>query len=204
VGDEREELDRARSAYRDAVALFDAAGDLRMARNARGSVAWADVLGEQYEAAAALLTQAIPEVPSGDAWQLLIMRGNLGLARLFLGEDEHATRELCASLQLSALVGAQRPGAESLLALAAIAARASRFEEAGRLRGASLAIRDACGGRLTTVEGRIEERFLSGLDESVRIAGEAAGKSVTLGEAAKYALELSETLHSHAALKLPR
>jgi predicted ATPase len=200
----RGDLDRARSAYGDAVALFDAAGDPRMARNARGSVAWADVLGEQYEAAAALLTQAIPEVPYGDAWQLLIMRGNLGLARLFLGEDEHAARELCASLQLSALVGAQRPAAESLLALAAIASRALHVEAAGRLRGASLAIRDASGGPPGAVEERIEARFLSGLEESVRAAGEATGRSMTLGEAAKYALELSETLHPNAVLKLPR
>ena len=204
VGDERDKLERARSAYGDAVALFEAAGDPRMARNARGSVAWADVLAEQYETAAALLTEAIPEVPSGDAWQLLIMRGNLGLARLFLGEDEHATRELCASLHLSDLVGAQRPGAESLLAFAAIAARASQVEAAGRLRGASLAIRNACGGRQSAVEERIEQHFLSGLDESVRTAGEAAARSMSLGEAAKYALELSETLHSDAVLKLPQ
>lgn len=125
-------------------------------------------------------------------------------AKLFLGEDEHATRELCASVQLSALLGAQGAGGEALLALAAVAARASHVEAAARLRGASLALRDARGGRPTAVEERIERRFLSGMDESVRTAGEAAGRSMSFGEAAKYALELSETLHSDAALALSR
>jgi hypothetical protein len=54
------------------------------------------------------------------------------------------------------------------------------------------------------VEERIEARFLSGLEESVRAAGEATGRSMTLGEAAKYALELSETLPPNPVLKLPR
>jgi predicted ATPase len=198
------DLDRARSSYGDAAALFDAAGDPRMALSARSSVGWADILAERYEAAAALLTEAVAVVPAGDTWNLLIVRGNLGLARLFLGENENAALELGASVQLSALLGARAPGAEALLALAAVAARASHVEGAARLRGASLAIRDACGARSTAAADRIEKRFLSGLDESARTVGEAAGRSMTLDDAAKYALELFETLHSDAALTPPR
>jgi len=197
LGDARavtDDLRRATSAYKAAVSLFDAAGDPRMALNARASVGWVNLLGEQYDEAAVLLAEVVAKAPPGDSWFLLIHRGNLGLARLFLGDDEAATRELCASARLSAVVGAQRPGAESLLGLAAVAARASRAEAAGCLRGVSLALRDACGASPGPVEERIEKRFLSTMGDSVRIAGEATGRSMTLRDAADYAIELADTI----------
>ena len=107
------------------------------AGDARSSQGWVAVLDEEYTEAAALLTETLAMAAAGDSWAQLIQRGNLGLARLFLGEYEHAAHELSASLRLSAPMGAQAPAAGTLLALAAVAAEASHVEAAARLRRAS-------------------------------------------------------------------
>jgi len=196
---ESADLERAKSAYLEAVTLFDAVGDLRMALNARASVGWVAVLGEEYREAASVLAGAVAAAAGGDTWMLLVNRNNLGVAMLFLGEDEHATLELCASLRLSAPMNAQRPAAESLLALAAVAARASRVDEAVHLRGASLALHEACGAPLNPAERRIEERYLAMLGEPALSAGAAAGRSMTLDDAATYASELAATIRSRVS-----
>jgi predicted ATPase/class 3 adenylate cyclase len=188
----------ARRAYSDSAARFEAVGDRRMALNARSSQGWVAVLEEEYVEAAGLLTETIAGVAGGDSWNLLIQRGNLGLARLFLGEYEDAADELCASLRLSAPMRAQGPVAEVLLGLAAVAARASHVEAATRIRGASLGIHATSGLPRTAAEQRIDERFFDDLGESALSSGETAGRAMSLDDAAAYALDIAGEIRSTA------
>jgi predicted ATPase/class 3 adenylate cyclase len=192
------ELAEARRLYSDSAARFEAVGDQRMALNARSSQGWVAVLQEEYTEAVSLLRETIAMAAGGDSWFLLIHRGNLGLALLFLGEYEDAADELCASLRLSVPMRAQGPLAEALLGLAGVAARALEVEAAARLRGASLELHATSGLPRTAAEERIDQSFLADLGEPALSNGETYGRSMSLDDAAAYALGVIEQIRSRA------
>src|SRR4029079_14068245 len=121
---------------------------------------------------------------------------NLGLAHLLLGNDGDALDEFTASLAHSVQIGSRRIAAESLLGLAAVAARASEIEAAAGLRSMSFALHDACQAPLNTVEQVVEERFLSEIRDGDPTAGEPAARLSSLEDAAAYAAEVAAAIRS--------
>ena len=124
-------------------------------------------------------------------------RGNLGLARCSW-KITSARLTSCQRASGSRHRWGTGPGGRTLLALAAVAAQASHVEAAARLRGASLALHAACGRPRTAAEERIDERYLARLGEQALSAREAFGRSLTLDDAATYALDVAEQIQSNA------
>jgi predicted ATPase len=193
------ELDQARLAYGESVALFDSVGDSRSSLAAGSTLGWIAVLGEDYEEAASLLAAAVAHAAGSDPELLAVNRSNLGLAYLFLGNDEGAADEFAASLSMSGQMGARRYAAEALLGLAAVAARASLPEAAARLRSISLAFHDAFGARLNPGEERVDKRFLADLRQRVPPDDQTPEQSTTLEDATAYATEVVETIRLGSA-----
>jgi hypothetical protein len=193
---EGDQFEDAKLAFGQSVALFDSVGDSRSALAAGSTLGWIAVLGEDYEEAASLLTAALARGSGGDSELLAINRSNLGLANLFLGNDQQAAEDFCASIALSAEMGARRYAAEALLGLAAVAAKASHREVAARLRAMSLAFHRASGAPLNPAEQRLEDRFLADLQERAASTGEPGARLTSLDDAAAYAADVVETVRS--------
>jgi hypothetical protein len=184
-------LEEAKRANRESLAVFETCGDSREQIGALSVLGWLAVVGEEYEEAASLLNDSIAHASDADAEFLSINRSNLGLVNLVLGNDGQAAHEFLESLRLSVPLGAKRIAAESLLGIAALAARNSNDADAARLRAMSLAIHDACGVAFNPAEERLEKRFLAGLGAPPH---ETLAKPATLEDAAKYAAEIAEPL----------
>jgi hypothetical protein len=100
---------------------------------------------------------------------------------------------------MSGQMGARRYAAESLLGLAAVAARASLPEAAVRLRSISLAFHNAFGARLNPAEERVDERFLADLRQRVPPDDQTPEQSTTLEDATAYATEVVEAIRLASA-----
>ena len=174
-------------------------GDSRSELAAGSTLGWVALLGEDYGQAEALLAAALARTPGGDAELLAVNRGNLGLVSLFLGKDDQAADAFSASLAHSAQMGARRYAAESLLGLAAVAARASLLDAAARLRSVSLAFHEASGAPLNLAEQRVEERFLANVRDRVPVAGDARAPSMSLDDAVAYAATVAATIREPRA-----
>jgi hypothetical protein len=190
------ELEQAKLAYGESVALFDCVGDSRSALAAGSTLGWIAVLGEDYDEAASLLAAAVAHPAGSDPELLAINRSNLGLAHLFLGNDGQAADEFAGSLLLSGQMGARRFAAEALLGLAAVAARASQPEAAARLRSISFAFHDAAGVALNAAEERVDQRFLADVGQRIPPDRQIPERSTTLEDATAFAAEVVETIRS--------
>jgi predicted ATPase len=193
---EGDQFEEAKLAFAQSVALFDSVGDSRSALAAGSTLGWIAVLTENYEEAASLLTAALDRASESDSELLSINRSNLGLANLFLGNDQQAADDFCASIALCAEMDARRLAAEALLGLAAVAAKASHCDVAARLRATSLAFHEASGTPLTPAEQRLEDRFLLDLKEQAVPTGEPGAPITSLHNAAAYAADFVATVRS--------
>jgi tetratricopeptide (TPR) repeat protein len=183
------ELELAKPAFGESITAFEAFGDVHAMAAALGDQGWMAILQEEYEDALPLLDRAIALTPSGSLVHTIV-RGNLGLVNLFLGNDAAAIDELSERVSLSASGRLELPAAEALFGNAALAARASCPDGAARLRHAALALHEVAAGGVSEIELRIQERFLAGIGPIPDNAA-VAGRPMTLDEAAAYALEVA-------------
>ena len=189
------ELEAATREYSECIATFEAIGDRRSVVAASSTLGWIALLGEEYEEAVSLLQTAVAR-SGADTELLAVNRGNLGLAHLFLGNDVQGAEEFSASLAHSTQMGSRRLAAESLLGLAAVAARASDLETAARLRSMALDFHKACQAPLNAVEQRVEERFLGKVREKSSAPEEPLARLASLDDAAADAAEVVAAIRS--------
>ncbi len=190
---ENGEFERARRDYSECVTIFESVGDARSAVAAGASLGWFALLAEEYVQAASLFEETAARA-GGDSELLAINGSNLGLAKLFLGNDDQAVDDFAASLIQSAQIGSRRLAAESLLGLAAVAARASLVEAATRLKSISLALHEECHAPLNAVERRLDERFLIPITDRGAADAESAPRPRGLDEVVAHALSVAATI----------
>jgi predicted ATPase/Tfp pilus assembly protein PilF len=197
------DLEGAGEACLESLACLRQVGDPREISGALANLGWLGVVAEEYDEADHFLRESIALLSSRDFEALSINRNNLGLVALFQGNDAQALVELSEGLELSVRQRQQRVVAESLLALAAIAARAAMNDEAVRLWEASLEIHRACGAALNLAEERIESRYLSALGRAPNTDLERAfprgSAPITFAEAAELGLEFATNIGSRLA-----
>jgi hypothetical protein len=105
----------------------------------------------------------------GDATGTTIALEQLAVAALLAGDDAAASDAAAESLALGRTLVHRRSAAQCLEVLAAVAARAGRFEEAGVLAGATDALREGVAASPTPLERRARA-----ITESLVAAGAGA------------------------------
>jgi predicted ATPase/DNA-binding SARP family transcriptional activator len=91
---------------------------------------------------------------------MFLIRGNQGLARLFLGERDHAAQAFCDALMVCCEAGSEDIFGETLLGMAAVAARNGDLGRAARLAGAAK-------GHETAARSRGEDAIWARLNDEI-------------------------------------
>jgi predicted ATPase/DNA-binding SARP family transcriptional activator len=134
-------LDEGATMLKRAAQLLRTAGDLDGIAAVHVNVGFTAIVEGRFNEAIDLLDVALPiaeklEMP----WSLMIIWGNFGLARLFMGDTEGARDAFTRQLKICARPAWRFGADEGLSGLAAVATIDGQFERAARLRGASLAL----------------------------------------------------------------
>ena len=136
-------VDAADDAYREAADALRSIGDQWHLMALNVSAAYRAIIRGRYVDAARLLDETLPLAREvNDAWGLLLVWGNLGLVRLFTGDDEGARFAFAEQLRVCRDENIRQPAAEGLAGLAAISAHRHHFERAAHLLGAATALGD--------------------------------------------------------------
>jgi len=128
-----------------------------------------------------------------DTWSIALGTGTLGLLALDAGDLREAGSHLGTALELAWRRGDERIIAESLFALAGVAAAAGDEAAAARHWGAGEALRKAIGASPSPTEQALANRFLAELRTSMGAARLDAeretGAALPLEQAVDLALE---------------
>jgi tetratricopeptide (TPR) repeat protein len=183
-----------RELLEQAAELLIPLGAFREVAGAYSTAAYVALSEDHIDEATSLLDTALQAASRiDDPWETMIVLGNVGLARLFAGDAEHAReafeRELRLAIEHRFLKGAD----EAVAGLAAVAAANGRDEVAARLRGAALAL----GYPPATFDKRIDDRLDRMYIGPARTRyghaawgiAESDGAALSYSEAAAYALE---------------
>jgi predicted ATPase/DNA-binding SARP family transcriptional activator len=101
---------------------------------------YAALIEHRYHDSLAWLDEGVDAARQlGHPSPLFHLRTNQGVARLFLGELDEATRALCDALAVCREAGCEKVADETLLGLAVVAARRAELGRAARLAGAAKA-----------------------------------------------------------------
>jgi predicted ATPase/DNA-binding SARP family transcriptional activator len=123
----------------------------------------------RYEEALAWLSEGLDAArPLGYPKLVFLIRGNEGLARLFLDESDQAEQAFCDALAVCHAGGCDDIVDETLLGVAAVAARHGDLTRAARLAGAAK-------GHQTASRGRGEDAIWARLNEILRAPRERYG-----------------------------
>lgn len=141
----------------------------------------------------ALLETALHAVGSiDDPFETEIILSNIGLARLFSGDLDHARDAFERALHLCAQHDFRELAGEGLAGLAAVAAAQGRDETAARLRGAARALGYPPATLDTQIDNRLERDYLAAARTRYGYvawaADERAGARLSREEAIAYAL----------------
>ena len=133
--------DGADDEYRAAADALRNVGDQWHLRALNVTAAYRAIIHGRYVDAARLLDETLPLArEADDPWGLLLVWGNLGLVRLFTGDDEGARIAFENQLRICRDQNIREPAPEGLGGLAAIAAHRHQFERAAHLLGAATAL----------------------------------------------------------------
>lgn len=206
AGDDRllgRALGRLAVVHEERVAILEQAAKLLIPLGAYRDMASAYstaayvALSEDRVAEANSLADAALQAADGldDPWEMMVIHGNIGLARLFAGDIENAHEAFTRQLRLCAQHAFRdiADTGEGLSGLAAVAAARGRDNVAATLRGAAHAL----GYPPTNFDERIDERLEADYLAAARTrygdaawrAREQAGARLSIDHAIAYALE---------------
>jgi predicted ATPase/DNA-binding SARP family transcriptional activator len=184
--------DQRRVTLEQAAELLIPLGDYREVASAYSSAAYVALSEDRLGEATSLLGTALRAVERiEDPWQTMVILSNIGLARLFTGDLDHASDAFERAQQLRAEHVFEN-AAECLAGLAAVAAAQGRDERAARLRGAA----NTAGYPPATFDKKIDDRLERDYLAAARTrcgdvawrAGEQAGEELSSEHANAYAL----------------
>jgi tetratricopeptide (TPR) repeat protein len=191
-----------RAILEQAAELLIPLGDYREVAIAYIGAAYMSLIEDSVEEATSFLETALHAAGSiEDPLETEIILSNIGLARLFSGDLDHARDAFERALRLCAQHDFRELAGEGLAGLAAVAAAQGRDETAARLRGAARAM----GYPPATLDARIDDRLERDYLAAARTrygdvawgADERAGARLTHQAAIAYALgEPSEPLQT--------
>jgi predicted ATPase/DNA-binding SARP family transcriptional activator len=188
------EYESVSSRARRAMPYLQRVGTLRELTRLANVAGYAAIAARQYREALDWLEQGLEAGRRmQQQWTEFIIRGNQGLARLFLDELDAAEQDFSAALGVCRLAGAEQFADETLLGMAATASRQGDLDRAARLAGAAHS--HESGGRSVddeTVWRRLHDEFLTPARErrgqEQWDSLERDGASLTLQEAIDLAL----------------
>jgi len=183
----------AKRTLSEGLALFEGIGDewgIAGTLNMFGEVARAE---GDYEAAGSFYERSLAAARKcGSPSSIAVALGNLSVVALHHGDREQAKQLRLEALTLMRKLGDVRNIIAALGVLAGVAIAEGKPERAGRLLGAADSLRNAIGVLTTPADRAEHERNLisarKALDPATFASFWAAGKLMTLDEAADYAL----------------
>jgi predicted ATPase/DNA-binding SARP family transcriptional activator len=187
-GDERPEI------LEHAARLLTPLGNYREIASAYSTAAYVALSEDRLAEATSLLDTALQTAArTKDEWITMVALGNVGLARLFSGDLDHARDAFGRQLQLCAQHAFRDGAGEGLAGLASLAAAHRRHEVAATLRGAARALGYPPPGFDERIDDRLERESLAAArtrygDTAWRHA-EEAGAALSFQQAIAYALE---------------
>ena len=192
--------DRRRAILEQAAELLIPLGNYRQVASAYSSAAYVALTEDRIAEATSLLDTALQAAGRiEDPWETMTILSNIGLARLFAGDLDHARDAFERALRLCAQHVFSKNAGEGLAGLAAVAAAQGRDERAARLRGAAHTSGYPPAMFDKRIDDRLERDYLAAArtrcaDVPWRDA-ERAGEGLSLENAIAYALgERSETI----------
>ncbi|MFF1573621.1 DUF4062 domain-containing protein [Leifsonia sp. NPDC058292] len=191
---------RAREVMETSLALFRGSGSRwgeSMALVLLGRVAL--LQGETEEARDHFEKSLAITRVTGDAVGERVAAYHLGWARLLLGDAEAARSDFAKSVSLSATLGHAEGMAYGLEGMVAVAALAGDVEHAGRIAGASRALRERSGthnGPMFTFHQAYLDRLVAEGRGDELAAAIAAGRELTVEQAVAEALAVGKQTES--------
>jgi class 3 adenylate cyclase len=192
--------DERHSILEQAAELLIPLGNYRQVATAYSSAAYVALSEDRIAQATSLLDTALHAAGRIEGpWETMTILSNIGLARLFSGDLDHARDAFERALRLCAAHVFSRNAGESLAGLAAVAAAQGRDETAARLRGAAR----TSGYPPATFDKRIDDRLERDYLAAARTRcgevawrhGEQSGEELSREHAIAYALgERRETI----------
>jgi hypothetical protein len=182
---------------REALAYAEQAGDRYLAANIRTNLGFLAFFGGDHQEGLAQLSGAVAVArESGDAFRVSGLLLGLGAITHADGDRAAGARHVVEALTIARDAGNRGLQAESLRALAHLAAQEGRFERAARLIGAAARLREGHEARSPAeLVGRLgdpEAAALTGLGEA-RFADERAeGYAMTPEDAFAFAVSGAE------------
>jgi predicted ATPase/DNA-binding CsgD family transcriptional regulator len=189
--------ERGKELYEEAIALCREVGYASGLGGGLLSLGYSLLLEGDYERGAALNDEAVALFRErGYKGNLEFAVVNLGWAALLRGDHERARSYLEESLTLCKELGERLTASDGLEGLACVYATEGASEQAGRLFGAALALREAIGYQNTLEEDAWREPYVltarSLLGEGSWEATLAQGRAMSMDEAIEYALSTGE------------
>ena len=189
--------ERGKELYEEAIALCREVGNASGLGGGLLSLGYFLLLEGDYERGAALNEEAVALFRErGYKGNLEFAVVNLGWAALLRGEHERARSYLEESLMLCKELGDRLTASDGLEGLACVYATEGASEQAGRLFGAALALREAISFQSTLEEDAWREPYVA---EARSLLGEgsweatlAQGRAMSMEEAIEYALSEEE------------
>jgi predicted ATPase/DNA-binding SARP family transcriptional activator len=182
-----------------AAELLIPLGNYRQVASAYTGAAYVALSEDRIAEATSLLDTALHAAGrSEDPWTTAIILSNIGLARLFSGDLDHARDAFERALRLCAQHVIGEDAGEGLAGLAAVAAANGRDERAARLRGAAHTLGYPPATFDKKIDDRLERDYLAAArtryGDAAWHADEQAGAGLSREAAIAYALgERSET-----------
>ncbi len=192
--------DERRAILEQATELLIPLGDYREVASAHASAAYVALSEDRIAEATTLLETALHAVDRvEDPLETEIILSNIGLARLFSGDLNHARDAFEQALRLCAQHDFREIAGEGLAGLGAVAAAQGCDEAAARLRGAARALGYPPATFDKQIDDRLERDYLAAArtryGDAAWCADEQAGAELSREAAIAYALgERSETL----------
>jgi predicted ATPase/DNA-binding SARP family transcriptional activator len=189
-----------RALLEQAADLLIPLGDYREVATAYSNAAYACLIEDSIAEATSFLESALHLVGRiEDPLETEIILSNIGLARLFSGELDHARDAFERALRLCAQHNLRELAGEGLAGLAAVAAAQSRDETAAWLRGAARTLGYPPAALDRRIDDRLERDYLAAArtryGDAAWDADEHAGARSSREAAIAYALgDRSETL----------
>jgi predicted ATPase/DNA-binding CsgD family transcriptional regulator len=194
VGD----LERALALTQESLALKRELGDERALMSSRNNLGeMMQRAGELSKAQALFEENLQSEEILGDEWGTAVSRLNLGTLAIEQGEPARAEELLLEALRAFQRLGDEDATTECLDSLAGAAGARGDGERAATLFGAAEAAREELGTPIRPVDRERYERFVAasqrGCGKRAWAAAWAAGRAMSLEQAAEYALSLDST-----------
>jgi predicted ATPase/DNA-binding SARP family transcriptional activator len=183
-----------RALVEQAAQLLAPVGNYREIASVYSNAAYV-ALGEDcaVEATDLLDTALRAAARAKDPWMTMITLSNLGLARLFSGDLDHAGDAFSRTLRLCLQHGFRACADEGLAGFSAVAAAQGRHEVAARLRGAARASGYPPASFDKRIDDRLERDYLAAArtryGDTAWHQAEEAGAALSFEQAITYALE---------------